>query len=134
MTSQPAQTSADIEQFFNAYCLAYNQQDSLAIANLFAKPSGIAQQGTYTHFSSSADTAKNMHELCQWYAEQGFLQASFKINHLFLQGTQHAIADINWQIERKQQAPWQFHTTYNLIKTSQGWLILLCTAYEESFT
>ncbi|MBY0446731.1 MAG: hypothetical protein K2Q15_16170, partial [Burkholderiales bacterium] len=88
MTSQPAQTSADIEQFFNAYCLAYNQLNSQAIANLFAKPSGIAQQGTYTHFSSSADTAKNMHELCQWYAEQGFLQASFKINHLFLQGTQ----------------------------------------------
>jgi hypothetical protein len=132
MTTQQIHT--EIEQFFNTYCLAYNQLNSQSIAQLFAEPSGIAQQGQYTHFSSPNATTSNMQALCQWYAEQGFLKASFKINQLFLQGTQHAIADIDWQIERKQQAPWQFHTTYNLIKTSQGWLILLCTAYEESFT
>ncbi|MDW5417167.1 MULTISPECIES: hypothetical protein [unclassified Iodobacter] len=125
---------AEIEQFFNSYCLAYNQQNSLSIAALFAMPSGIAQHGQYTHFSSPDATANNMQELCQWYTEQGFLKASFKINQLFLQGTQHAIVDIDWQIERKQPAPWQFHTTYNLIQTPQGWRILLCTAYEESFT
>ncbi|AMC36514.1 hypothetical protein [Janthinobacterium sp. B9-8] len=128
------QIHTEIEQFFNTYCLAYNQQNSPNIARVFAVPSGIAQHGQYTHFPSPDSTASNMQKLCQWYAEHGFLKASFKINQLFLQGAQHAIADINWQIERKQQAPWQFHTTYNLIKTSQGWLILLCTAYEESFT
>ena len=43
-----------------------------------------------------------------------------------------AIADLGWTVQRTGgQAPWSFHTTYNLARTPAGWRILLCTAYQE---
>ena len=47
--------------------------------------------------------------------------------------TGHALADIQWRIDwNAGQEPWRFKTTYNLVRTDQGWKILLCTAYSEA--
>jgi hypothetical protein len=70
MTTQHIHT--EITQFFNTYCLAYNQQDSQSVAGMFAIPSGIAQHGQYTHFSSPVATASNMQNFASGMQSRAF--------------------------------------------------------------
>jgi ketosteroid isomerase-like protein len=123
----------DIRAFFESYREAFNALDGVAVAGLYAEPSGIAQDGWYTHWPSRQPITQNMVELCQLYRERGFVRAEFEAGQFIDQGEQFAIADLLWRIDWSQgQEPWRFRTTYNLIRTDQGWRVLLCTAYSEA--
>ena len=41
-------------------------------------------------------------------------------------------ADLRWTIEWRDGQPWRFNTTYNLVRSADGWRVLLCTAYTEA--
>ena len=123
----------EIRAFFEQYRDAFNSLEGQAVAELYAQPSGIAQDGVYTHWRGSQQVAENMKRLCQIYKEKGFIQADFEPCQFIDQGENHALADIQWGIEWSgTQEPWKFKTTYNLIRTAQGWKVLLCTAYSEA--
>ena len=122
----------EIRAFFDQYRDAFNRLDAGAIAALYSKPSGIAQDGTYTHWNEYEPIWKNMEALCQVYRDKGFESAQFVPNAFIDQGSQYAIADLNWTIDWSgPDEPWHFKTTYNLVRTAKGWRILLCTAYTE---
>lgn len=122
----------DIAVFFQAYRSAFNALDGQAVADLYAQPSGIAQGGVYTHWPSRQLVRDNMEALCRLYQGQGFVAADFETAELRRQGDRHAFADLQWRITWNQgQAPWVFHTSYNLVLTDEGWKVLLCTAYSE---
>jgi hypothetical protein len=71
--------------------------------------------------------------LCQLYRERGFVRAEFEERQFIDQGEHFAVADLHWRIDWNQgQDPWDFGTTYNLVRTSEGWKVLLCTAYSEA--
>ena len=124
----------DITHFFDSYCLSYNQLNASCIAAHFAKPSGIAQQGQYSHFAENAALLNNMQALCEHYRQDNFINACYQISTFFPQGPFHCIANITWTITRtKPHLPTQFQTTYNLIKQQNDWRIQLCTAYQETF-
>jgi hypothetical protein len=74
-----------------------------------------------------------MKELCKMYKNKGFIRADFEPCQFIDQGAQYAIADVQWRIDWSGgQEPWSFKTTYNLVRTEQGWKVLLCTAYSEA--
>jgi ketosteroid isomerase-like protein len=123
----------DIREFFQCYQEAFNALDGHAVAELYAEPSGIAQDAVYTHWNTRESVARNMIALCKLYHDKGFVRAQFEPGQFIEQGTHHAVADIQWCIDWSQgQEPWRFKTTYNLQRTVQGWKVLLCTAYSES--
>jgi len=73
-----------------------------------------------------------MNALCDIYREKGYVKAEFEPVAYIAQGEQYAVADLRWTIEwDKGEEPWQFNTTYNLVRTNAGWQVLLCTAYTE---
>ncbi len=122
----------DIKAFFERYRDAFNALDGQAVADLYAEPSGIAQAGTYTHWHTRAPVRENMDALCSLYQTKGFAGATFQASKFMTLGSQYAVADLLWRIDWKTGAePWSFNTTYNLVRTEQGWKVLLCTAYEE---
>ena len=124
--------TAEIQEFFERYRAAFNRLDDAAVAQLFAIPSGIASSQGYTHWATLEPIEKNMRALCELYRANGYRSASFSSSSFIEQGRDFAIADVLWHIERTDDQPaWEFHTTYNLIRTSEGWRVLLCTAYEE---
>jgi len=124
--------TAEIREFFEAYRAAFNRLDGEAVANLFSEPSGIASDKGYTHWATREPVRKNMIALCELYRANGFASARFDEASFLAQGDNYAIADLAWTIDRiADLPPWRFHTTYNLIRTSEGWRVLLCTAYEE---
>ncbi|MBL0143755.1 MAG: hypothetical protein IPP91_17015 [Betaproteobacteria bacterium] len=124
--------TAEIGEFLEQYRAAFNRLDGEAVAKMYAVPSGIASDKGYTHWPSLDPVRANMIALCELYRSNGFVSASFELASFFAQGDDFAVADLAWRIDRSRgQAPWQFHTTYNLIRTGDGWRVLLCTAYEE---
>ena len=123
----------DIRAFFESYRDAFNALDGAAVADLYADQSGIAQDAIYTYWPSRQLAADNMIALCKLYQEKGFVRADFKAGQFIDQGKSHAVAGIVWQIDwNAGQEPWRFKTTYNLVRTAQGWQVLLCTAYSEA--
>lgn len=143
----------DIVAFFERYRDAFNALDGHAVAQLYAQPCGIAQDGVYTHWPTRADVAANMVALCKLYRDKGFARAGFELTQWVDQGRQHAVADLLWRIEWDNgQEPWRFKTSYNLMRAADaaegvaegvgagvragvragGWQVLLCTAYSEA--
>jgi ketosteroid isomerase-like protein len=123
----------EIRVFFETYRDAFNALDGTAVAELYAEPSGIAQDAKYTHWANRRLIAENMSALCQIYKDKGFIRTDFEPSQFIEQGSHHAVADVVWRIEwDNDQQPWCFKTTYNLVRTGQGWRVLLCTAYSEA--
>lgn len=122
----------EIRAFFNLYRDAFNRLDGDAVARLYHVPCGIVSASGYTHWASFEPISGNMAALCTLYADQGFVAANYVPHAFIAQGSDFAIADLCWTIRRNSgREPWEFHTTYNLVCTTGGWRILLCTAYEE---
>jgi hypothetical protein len=123
----------DIHEFFQRYRDAFNALDGVAVAGLYAIPSGIAQDRQYTHWSTFESIRNNMDALCDLYRQRGYAKAAFKPSAFLPQGDDHAVVDVQWTIEWSTGAdPWKFGTTYNLVRTVAGWRVLLCTAYSET--
>lgn len=123
----------EIHQFLEVYRDAFNSLDGEAVARLYAVPSGIAQDGKYTHWTEFEPIARNMVALCNLYRERGYAMAEFEVGTVLQQGADYAVVDLRWRITWSSGAePWQFNTTYNLVRTPHGWRILLCTAYSEA--
>jgi ketosteroid isomerase-like protein len=124
---------SEIRAFFECYRDAFNALDGKAVADLYAEPSGIAQDAAYTHWPTRKPVAENMIALCEIYKDKGFVRAEFEPGQFIEQGENHAIADVQWRIDwNAGQEPWRFKTTYNLVRTAEGWRVLLCTAYSEA--
>jgi ketosteroid isomerase-like protein len=123
---------AEIRAFFEHYREAFDQLDGEAVARHFAVPSGIASDSGYTHWPTFESIRANMVALCELYRENGYASATFEPVAFLAQGDSYAVADISWNIERSgEREPWRFSTTYNLMRTAEGWRVLLCTAYGE---
>lgn len=123
---------AEIRRFFEGYRDAFNRFDGDAVARFYAVPCGIADDKGYTHWPAFESVRDNMVALCELYRSNGFKYARFQPASFLALGEKFAVADIAWHIDRlAQREPWEFHTTYNLMKTDEGWRILLCTAYQE---
>ena len=122
----------DIRAFFEQYRDAFDRLDGEAVARLFAVPSGIASDSHYTHWPGFEPIRENMVALCRQYRQNGYASAAFTPVAFLAQGEHFCVADISWNISRTaNQEPWRFNTTYNLMRTSDGWRVLLCTAYSE---
>ena len=71
--------------------------------------------------------------LCELYRDNGYVSATFEPGAFIAQGSDFAVADLAWNISRRDGLePWRFNTTYNLMRTQSGWRVLLCTAYSET--
>ena len=122
----------DIAAFFDRYREAFNALDGDAVAQLYAEPSAIAQGGKFTYWPTRAPVRENMAALCALYRERGYVRASYEPGHFLAQGPDHAIADLRWRIDwTSDQEPWEFNTTYNLVRGTEGWQVQVCTAYTE---
>ena len=123
---------ADVQRFFEDYRDAFNRLDGDAVARLYCVPSGIAHDKGYTHWPTFESVRANMVALCDLYRSHGFESAHFEPSSFQAQGEKFGVADLAWTVDRRDgQEAWRFRTSYNLMRTDEGWRVLLCTAYEE---
>jgi hypothetical protein len=123
----------EIRDFFEHYREAFDRLDGDAVARLYAVPSGILTADGYRHWPDFASVRANMVALCELYRRNGYVAARFEPAWVLEQGPTAAVADVVWRIERDGgREPWNFHTTYNLVRSPVGWRVLLCTAYDEA--
>ena len=121
----------EIRTFFESYRAAFNALDGEAVARLYAVPSGIADDTGYEHWPTFEPIRKNMVALCALYRENGYVSAEFEPVAFIAQGEHFGVADLAWRIGWREKEPSRFNTTYNVMRTGEGWRVLLCTAYSE---
>ena len=121
----------EIHNFFDSYRDAFNLLSGARVAAHYAEPSAIAQGGVFTLWSTRREVEANMNDLCEQYTARGFVGTSYRPRPFIVQGDGYVVADLLWRIEWRDEAPWEFGTTYNLVRSPQGWRVLLCTAYQE---
>lgn len=122
----------DLRAFLDAYRTAFDALDGDAVAALYAEPSAILQGEVLTVWADRAAVAANMRALCDAYARRGYAGAQWDTVQLVPLGTHHAFANLRWTLRWATGAdPWVFHTAYQLVRTSAGWRVALCTAWSE---
>jgi hypothetical protein len=125
--------TAEVQAFFEAYRDAFRALDGAAVARCYAEPSGIDQDGVYTHWVNRAAVQANMDALCQLYRERGLSGVDVELRQVLPLGGHALFADLHWRIDwASGEAPWHFGTAYHLMRTPEGWKVLLCTAYAEA--
>jgi hypothetical protein len=129
--------TTNAQAFFEAYRDAFRALDGAAVARCYAEPSGISQDGVYTHWANRAAVQANMDALCQLYRERGLAGVAFELRQVLPLGSHALFADVHWRIDwagddTGVKAPWHFGTAYHLMRTPEGWKVLLCTAYDEA--
>ncbi|MBE9608449.1 DUF6841 family protein [Chitinilyticum piscinae] len=122
----------DLADWLEEYSAAFNALDGDAVAELYVEPCQIVQGGRVAHWPDRAAVAANMRALCAQYRGQGYQQAHAEIRHCRMLGEMNALLDVFWRVSRSgERSPWNFCTAYHLLRTAQGWQVLLCVAYEE---
>ena len=125
---------ADIRTFFDAYREAFNRLDGLAVSAHYDTPAMIAHAGGSGVFADIAALNANNVALCEQYARGGFVRADFEMRAFVPQSDDFCVADLAWKIDRQDQAPQYFNTSYALARRAGAWKIFCVTAYEERRT
>jgi membrane-bound lytic murein transglycosylase MltF len=122
-----------VRSFFERYRDAFSALDGEAVAALWHTPSGIAQGDGITWWADASPVRDNMAALCEVYRQADFASTDFELKATQPLGPQFAFADVQWTMRRADDTVLQrFDTAYQLIRTQQGWRVLLCTAYQEN--
>ena len=121
----------ELRTFFESYRESFNALDGGAVAELYAEPSGIASDTGYVHWPTRDLVRQNMVALCALYQANGLASVKFEPAAFIDQGHQFCVVDLMWEIEWREKPPSRFGTTYNMIRTIDGWRVLLCTEYSE---
>lgn len=121
----------DLRRFLEGYGDAFNRLDPVAVARHYAVPSVMATNEACAVWSDDEQILRNMEALCAHYRAQGFETATFVPDAVIDQRPRHAVVNLRWTVCYRGAESRSFHTTYNLRRETDGWRILVCTAYEE---
>ena len=121
----------DVQAFFDHYRDAFNRLDGRAVSAHYDQPAMIVHAGGNGVFTDEAALNTNNVALCEQYASSGFVRADFEERAFLPQGTNFCVVDLAWKIERRDQLPQQFNTSYSLAKRNGTWKVTAVTAYEE---
>lgn len=128
----------EAQAFFERYRDAFNRLDGDAVADLWHTASGITDshgpQGLarLTWWPADEPMRANHHALCQVYRQAGYGRADFDLLHHVPMGPGHAFTHLHWRLQRQDGSPLQqFHTGYQLLRTTQGLRVLLAVAHQE---
>jgi len=129
---------AEVQSFFETYRAAFNRLDGDAVAELWHTPSAITDTRSgeataqLTLWSDDAAMRANHRALCEIYRHNGYDHADFEIVDCIGLGANHAFANLQWSLWRRDGSLLQeFRTGYTLLRTAAGPKVLLVTAYQE---
>ncbi len=128
----------EAQAFFETYRDAFNRLDGLSVADLWNGASGIADShaadgiARLTWWPEDAPMRANQVALCDAYRRAGYGRADFVVLQLVPMGAAHAFVHVAWTLLRVDGGLLQsFHTGYQLMRTAQGWRVLLAVAHQE---
>ena len=131
----------ETQAFFEVYRDAFNRLDGDAVADLWNEPSGITDaagpdaQPRLTWWANDAPMRANHRALCEAYRDSGYGRADFEIEQHQPLGRHHAFAHVHWRLQRADGSLLQqFHTGYQLMRTSRGPRVLLAVAHQEDLS
>ena len=132
---------------FESYRDAFNRLDGNAVADLWHGRSGITDSGgagsvdgaggvaRLTWWPDDAPMRANHVALCAAYRGNHYGRADFAIEQHLALGPNHAFVHLHWTLQRQDGSLLQqFHTGYQLMRTSVGPRVLLAVAHQENLS
>ena len=139
----------ETQAFFESYRDAFNRLDGNAVADLWHCSSGITDSGDgdgdgdggaggaarLTWWPDDAPMRANHIALCAAYRSHHYGRADFTIEQHLALGPNHAFVHLQWTLQRQDGSLLQqFHTGYQLMRTSVGPRVLLAVAHQENLS
>lgn len=131
----------EAQAFFDNYREAFNRLDGQAVADLWHNASGItdargaAGTARLIWWPDDAPMRANHVALCDAYRQADYGRADFSIVEHTPLGPAHAFVLLHWTLFRQDGSLLQsFHTGYQLLRTAEGWRVLLAVAFEENLS
>ena len=131
----------ETQAFFESYRDAFNRLDGNAVADLWHGSSGITDSGAagsvarLTWWNDDAPMRANHIALCAAYRSHHYGRADFTIEQHLALGPNHAFVHLHWTLQRQDGSLLQqFHTGYQLMRTTAGPRVLLAVAHQENLS
>lgn len=124
------QADEELHRLFAAYAHAFDAFDAAGIAAFYHLPCLMVRASSVALFTTCDALQKNMEDLLAMHRLQDFGTAEFADLHVVDLEDALAIVAVTWTIHTRAHAVlWQFGTTYNLLRTTDGWKILVATTH-----
>lgn len=120
-----------LEEFFEHFSFAYSQLDVDGVTQLFAMPFFTLINDERTDWPEMAPLYETTQVLFNWYAEQGFHDATYKVLSLLEISSTLGTAQLAWRVIRNDGTPWEYRTSYHLKRIDDVWKIAGVIQFEE---
>jgi hypothetical protein len=114
---------AALSEFFEHFGLAYSALDVDRVAATFVMPFTTNVQGDITHWPEFEPLRHTTAVLFDWYYQQGFRSAHYRVVEQVMVGRDHATVELCWHVARADRHYWVHHTGYQLRWVNEEWKI-----------
>lgn len=126
--------AGEIQQFFEAFCIAFSQFDGTLIAQRYATPyTSLNADGTLQVFGTQEQIAQYFQNFLNKYYEQGCRTCRFQALQVVPLGQMSALASVTWELlrhDRSVASTWR--ESYNLTLSSHEFRIYASTDHAET--
>lgn len=133
--TMPSETemAGEIQQFFEAFCIAFSEFDGSLIAQRYTTPyTSLNADGTLRVFDTQEQIAKYFQDFLNKYHEQGCRTCRFQELQVVPLGQISALASVTWELLRNDcsvASTWR--ESYNLTLLCDGLRIYASTDHAE---
>jgi hypothetical protein len=118
-------------EYFANYAKCYDDFDPERLAKYFYTPTVNIKNGSVVAISNSSDVLAYLRSLVISYREQGLKKANLVNLDVKMLGWWSALITVHWIIDHTNGSILRdFHTSYNLFKNGDSWLILMTTNHD----
>jgi hypothetical protein len=125
--------TADIQQFFDAFCTAFSAFDGALIAQRYAIPyTSLNAEGRLQVFDTPEKIAQYFQVFLNMYYAQGCRACRFHTLHVMPLGHMSAVASVTWELLRDDhRIVSRWRESYNLMKCGNQLLIYASTDHVD---
>jgi len=117
--------------YFTNYAKCYDDFDAERLSKYFYAPTVNVKNGSVVAILNSDDVLDYLRNLAISYREQGLKKANLVSLDVKVLGWWSTLVTVHWIIDHTNGSILRdFHTSYNLFKNGDGWLILMTTNHD----
>ena len=118
--------------YFTNYAKCYDDFDPERLSKYFYAPTVNVKNGSVIAISNSSDVLAYLRNLVISYREQGLKKANLAGLDVKMLGWWSVLVTVHWIIDHTNGSILRdFHTSYNLFKNGDDWLIVMTTNHDE---
>lgn len=122
---------SELDTFFAHYSERYMASDADAVSAMYEAPLLAVREGRAIHCADRQAVREHLGEVMAAYARSGAARADVAALDVLPLGSSSMLATVNWHVvDGGGRLLKDFRTTYQLLRTDDGWRILTYTNHD----